>query len=138
MWPNPQFPVDLVTFTEEILTGKLHFFCSDKLCWLRKKNTDFIKKIRCGHVMSQLFSNLRYIDDIFFTCTHQKAEVKKIMKELLLNLNLLSANPTKWSNTLRQLGGMPTNCLSVFDHFLGLVLKGLYLDISRREKDLDF
>ena len=88
--------------------------------------------------MSQLFSNLRYIDDIFFTCTHQKAEVKKIMKELLLNLNLLSANPTKWSNTLRQLGGMPTNCLSVFDHFLGLVLKGLYLDISRREKDLGF
>ena len=25
MWPNPQFPVDLVTFTEEILNGKLHF-----------------------------------------------------------------------------------------------------------------
>ena len=26
MWPNPQFPGDLVTFTEEILNGKLHFF----------------------------------------------------------------------------------------------------------------
>ena len=25
MWPNPQFPTDLVTFTEEILNGKLHF-----------------------------------------------------------------------------------------------------------------
>ena len=24
MWPNPQFPVDLVTFTKEILNGKLH------------------------------------------------------------------------------------------------------------------
>ena len=24
MWPSPQFPVDLVTFTEEILNGKLH------------------------------------------------------------------------------------------------------------------
>ena len=24
-----QFPVDLVTFTEEILNGKLHFLCSD-------------------------------------------------------------------------------------------------------------
>ena len=22
MWPNPQFPEDLVTFTEEILNGK--------------------------------------------------------------------------------------------------------------------
>ena len=26
MWPNPQFLADLVTFTEEILNGKLHFF----------------------------------------------------------------------------------------------------------------
>ena len=26
MWPNPQFPADLNTFTEEILNGKLHFF----------------------------------------------------------------------------------------------------------------
>ena len=26
MWPNPQFPADLVTFTEETLDGKLHFF----------------------------------------------------------------------------------------------------------------
>ena len=36
MWPNPQFPTsavscilfsaDLVTFTEEVLNGKLHFF----------------------------------------------------------------------------------------------------------------
>ena len=25
MWPNPQFPADLVTFTEKILNGKLHF-----------------------------------------------------------------------------------------------------------------
>ena len=25
MWPNPQFPADLVTFIEEILNGKLHF-----------------------------------------------------------------------------------------------------------------
>ena len=30
MWPNSQFPADLVTFTEEILNGKLHFLCSDK------------------------------------------------------------------------------------------------------------
>ena len=25
MWPNPQFPSDLVTFTEEIPNEKLHF-----------------------------------------------------------------------------------------------------------------
>ena len=28
MWPNPQFPADLVTITGEILNGKLDFFCS--------------------------------------------------------------------------------------------------------------
>ena len=29
MWPNSQFPADLVIFTEETLNGKLHFLCSD-------------------------------------------------------------------------------------------------------------
>ena len=29
MWPNPQFPADLVTVTKEIINGKLHFSCSD-------------------------------------------------------------------------------------------------------------
>ena len=38
----------------------------------------------------------------------------------------MNANPTKWSNTLKQfVGNLPTNCLSVFDHFMGLALKGL-------------
>ena len=40
--------------------------------------------------------------------------------------NPFRANPTKWSNTLKQfVGKLPTNCLSVFDHFVGLALKGL-------------
>ena len=38
----------------------------------------------------------------------------------------LSANITKWLNTLKQfVGKLSTNCLSVFDNFVGLVLKGL-------------
>ena len=45
-------------------------------------------------------------------------------KELLFNP--LSANPTKWSNTLKQfIGNLPMNCLSVFDHFVELALQGL-------------
>ena len=40
--------------------------------------------------------------------------------------NPLSANPTKWPNTLKQfVGKLRTNCLSVFDHFVKLALKGL-------------
>ena len=30
MWPNPEETADLVTFTEEILNGKLRFFCSEE------------------------------------------------------------------------------------------------------------
>ena len=38
----------------------------------------------------------------------------------------LSANPAKWLNTLKQfVGKLSTNCLSVYDHFVGLALKGL-------------
>ena len=40
------------------------------------------------------------------------------------SFNPLSANTTKWSNTLRQFVGN-LNRLSVFDHFVGLTLKGL-------------
>ena len=48
--------------------------------------------------------------------------------------NLLNSNLTKWSNTLRQDNSLavaktirwllPTNCLSMFDHFVRLALKG--------------
>ena len=48
--------------------------------------------------------------------------------------NPLSANPTNWSSTLKQFAGkLPTNCLSVFDLFVGLVLKGF----SHLKKNLE-
>ena len=40
--------------------------------------------------------------------------------------NTLSAKPTKWASTLKRfIGNLPANCLSVFDHFVDLALKGL-------------
>ena len=43
-----------------------------------------------------------------------------------MSFNFLSASPTEWSNTLKQfVGKLLTNFLSVFDHFMELVLKGL-------------
>ena len=57
------------------------------------------------------------------------ATLQSISRRLLLavsSINPLSANFTKWSNTLNQfVGKLPTNCLSVFDHFVVLALKGL-------------
>ena len=39
-----------------------------------------------------------------------------ILEEMV---NSLSANPTKWSKTLKKfVGKLPTNCLGVFDHFV--------------------
>ena len=44
----------------------------------------------------------------------------------MANINPLSANPTNWSNTLKQfVSNFLTNCLSVLDHFVRLALKGL-------------
>ena len=53
--------------------------------------------------------------------------------ESVFEIKPLSANFTKWSNTLKQfVGKLPTNCWSVFNHFVGLALKGLngYFAIS--------
>ena len=53
----------------------------------------------------------------------------------------LSTNPEKWSNTLKQIvGKLPTICLSVFDHFMNLALKGLELnaDIIAWTKDIQW
>ena len=43
-----------------------------------------------------------------------------------LGINPLNASFTKWSNTLKQFAAkLLTNCFSVFDHFVVVVLKGL-------------
>ena len=54
-----------------------------------------------------------------------------LMKIGVAVLNPLRANPTKCSNTLKQfVGSLPTNFLSVFDHFVGLALKGLNYELT--------
>ena len=58
-----------------------------------------------------------------------------IEEEMLIfetDINPLSANIRKWSNTLKQfVCTLPTNCLSVFDHFVGFALKGLRTFLTR-------
>ena len=51
------------------------------------------------------------------------------MCRFIVIINPLSANRTKLPNTLKQFAGkLPTNFLSVFDHFMKLRLKGLMMD----------
>ena len=48
----------------------------------------------------------------------------------MASINPLSAYPTKWPNTLKQfVSKLTTNCLNVFDHIVGLALKGLRKDV---------
>ena len=63
------------------------------------------------------------------TCPHVNYFCKKLrlkcLRRFWISVNPLSVNYTKWSNTLKQfVANLPTNCLSVFDHFVGLLLKG--------------
>ena len=62
-----------------------------------------------------------------FIChSHELVHPFDFITSYILSINPLSANPTKWSNTLKQfVGKLPTNCLSKSDHFVGLTYKGL-------------
>ena len=56
----------------------------------------------------------------------QRGNYLKITLSDYISVNPLSTNFTKWLNTLKQfVGKLPTNCLSVFDHFTVLAFKGL-------------
>ena len=58
--------------------------------------------------------------------TLRKLKYNNKLEEVANKFNALSANFTKWSNTFKQfVGKLLTNCLSVFDDFVGLVLKEL-------------
>ena len=53
-------------------------------------------------------------------------EAERFLQSVMNHFNPLSTKPTKWSNTLKQIvGKLPTNCLSVFDHFVKFAFKGL-------------
>ena len=56
--------------------------------------------------------------NIYSKPTDSKRNVSYLSNHPKSCLNPLSANPTKWLNTLKQfVENLPTNCLSVFDHF---------------------
>ena len=58
--------------------------------------------------------------------TFLSAKTQMLKIYMFTPANPLSASITKWSNTLKQfVANLPTNCLSVFDHFVILALEGL-------------
>ena len=100
-----------------------------------RRNSDFMKKILvrqpffpiiCRSLLIQVkFRKYTYLQSRFLiTYLQSRVVVARSRKEIMVNP--LNANPEKWSNTLKQIfGNLPTICLSVFDHFMNLALKGL-------------
>ena len=74
---------------------------------------------------------LRYFDIHKIEITYTFMNLCKL---LFRNINALSANPIKSSNTQTIRRQQLTNCLSVFDHFVGLVLRGLgYISLNPQQ-----
>ena len=96
--------------------------------------TSFYLKVLCirqkKYIYFSFFSCFFFFLDLTF-CRQVMPYVfqKRWLLIALCHVNPLSANFTKWPNTLKQfVGNFPTNSLSVFDHFVGLALKGWRLD----------
>ena len=63
MWPNPQFSADLVTFTEEILDGKLDFLSSKKLAF-RKLGARWLKNLKTSWSPITFQRKFLYIENL--------------------------------------------------------------------------
>ena len=65
MWPNPQETAGLVTFTEEICNGKLHFLCND-YCYTIKTITYYL----CDSRSRQLFMLPMLLSPLYASYKH--------------------------------------------------------------------
>ena len=73
MWRNPQETTDLVTFTEEIPTGKLHFLCSVCVGGLTNFHKSFFVK--------KYYLNLNFFQ-VLSLKTKKKSLLKKDVSQL--------------------------------------------------------
>ena len=96
-----------------------------------KKIRTYIKAIPFGGTPRQFDPNYLSKEDVYSRQQQTVVEQARFESPRCLTyqysgklIDPLSANPIKWSNTLKQfVGNLPTNCLSVFDHFAILALK---------------
>ena len=92
------------------------------VCDVRDYEINFIFPIKSFFYMTKM-------SRLIFKYRENEKHFSYILKGFQLPecvFNPLSANPRKWSNTLKQfVSNLATNCLSVFDHFVILVPKGL-------------
>ena len=86
MSPNPQFPVDLVTFTEEILNGKLHFLCSTS-------HADGTNPYSYAQDISSVISEFqRIVKKVFDWCRNNHMKVNPGKCHVVLSSNTQKGN----------------------------------------------
>ena len=88
--------------------------------------TKFLRKSFLKNTSSSCFWNL----DIYVPAQTKLylVSANRVFLNMPQTKHPLSVNSTKCSSTLKQfVSNLPTNCLSLFHHFVGLVLKGLKL-----------
>ena len=92
--------------------------------------THFMLYCPSRDIFPKFFQNLFIIMTI--KCTiHSISSFLSLL--IFLFFNPLSANPTKWSDTLKQfVGNLPRNRLSVFGHFMVLALKRLRFIVRKK------
>ena len=152
--PNFEF----VNFLRYFSTGVFPSLFSLQFCFPNENNATGSQAFFYIHFFMLLFEYTTLFKGLLIRSTHQYMQI--VIEPALLahfsksinlksgqwySINLLSTNPTKWSNTLKQfVSNLPTNCLSVFDHFVKLALKGLNrvkglsLKCKKFEKDKKF
>ena len=82
MWPNPKETADLVTFTEEILNGKLHFLCGVIVKAMFNKWIKSKKIIICSkHIISmKRQSELGVLTEALFYVREQYISITFLLK----------------------------------------------------------
>ena len=89
--------------------------------WCSKNITQFLGNLSC---LTLCFS--RYYESFIAIKFFHIEMLVMFGTKLIKSWHRLTQNATKWPNTLEQfIGNLPTNCLSLFDHFVKLALKGL-------------
>ena len=91
MWPNPQFPADLVAFTEEMLNGKLHFLYNIWYIFSAVEGNFFIQSLS----FLNFFSN-RYFYGLLNICliisyedSQGRFSLTKVFFQIQKKLNLI-------------------------------------------------
>ena len=100
MWPNPQFPANLVTFTEEILNGKFHFLCSASRLTFSFKNfvqiVNYIWFLRKDFFQELLYIQANIQNHIKFSKI--EASFYPIFNQIFYQINYMKFDHSRFGN----------------------------------------